>query len=100
MTEYTRIGYLVPTGEGLVVYCDDCAEDTRTPLFDVNVRGYRQSCRECGRLLAGHNYPLNIPELFNGKARSESAPLVAPISVETGTKVTALYDLARELRRQ
>ncbi len=67
MTTDKLIGYLVPGGDFFVAHCPDCATNTSTPLFDVNVRGYRQSCRECGRLLAGHGYPLSIPELYNGR---------------------------------
>jgi hypothetical protein len=72
VTSETLIGYLIPADSFFVVHCPDCFapdQHERIPVFDINVRGYRQSCRDCGRLLAGHGQPLWIPELFNGKAR-------------------------------
>jgi ribosomal protein S27E len=63
----TLIGYLIPSGDFFKVDCLDCATDRRIPLFDVNVRPYRQSCRACGRLLVGHGQPLSVPILFDGK---------------------------------
>ncbi len=43
------IGYLVPSETFYVVHCPARA---RTPVYRENVRGYKQTCKRCGRLLA------------------------------------------------
>ena len=58
------IGYLIPSGDFFVVHCPACATITSTPVDRENVAGYRQTCKRCGQLLAGHP---DLPELFNGK---------------------------------
>ncbi len=62
------IGYLIPSGDFFVVHCPACATITSTPVYRENVAGYRQTCKRCGRLLAGPPDP-DWPELFDGRRR-------------------------------
>ena len=48
-----RIGYLVPSEAFYVVHCRARATNIRTPVYRQNGRGYQQTCKRCGRLLAG-----------------------------------------------
>jgi ribosomal protein S27E len=68
-----RIGYLIPSGDFFVVHCHDCATNIETPVYRENVAGYRQTCKACGRLLAGPA-DADWPELFNGQRRTPIVP--------------------------
>ncbi len=68
-----RIGYLIPSGDFFVVHCPDCATNIETPVYRENVAGYRQTCKACGRLLAGPA-DADWPELFNGQRRTPIVP--------------------------
>lgn len=64
----TQVGYLIPLRGGHSVVCLDCARQSTAvsclhlialahvssnpvPVFDVNIRPYRQPCMVCGREL-------------------------------------------------
>lgn len=56
-----RIGYLVPSETFSVAHCPARATNIRTPVDREHVRGYKQTCKRRGRLLAGRP---DAPERF------------------------------------
>lgn len=70
MNDYNQLGYLRDSGHGLYVVCLECSASkphTTTnlaPIFDVNLRPYRQTCALCERDLIN---PHAGVILFDGK---------------------------------
>ena len=68
------IGFLRPWGDGYVVIGDCCAtaeqQASLVPVYQVNIRPYRQPCCECGRELVTAN--ANFPVLFDGQRNKQS----------------------------
>ena len=67
---YVQLGYLRDSGHGLYVVCLECSNTkphttmNLAPIFDVNLRPYRQPCALCGReLINAHAGVI----LFDGK---------------------------------
>jgi len=69
MSEHTMVGYLIGVDGHHRVICMECAgketdlETFEVPIFDVNLRPYRQRCIRCEKDLINPHFEI---ELFDG----------------------------------